>query len=278
MQVFLIFLLGLIFSAFGTVVGFGGAVFMVPILVVVFHVPIEIAVGSTIFALLPSSLISTYFNFRKKKIDFRAGIFLEIPTIVGTVIGSFLTSVLPHAILETIFGVFVSVIGIYTLLNERGGNKTDRKKAVRKDNLFYKLNKFGPRIISRSKHRAYRISLISALIFGMLAGIMAGLLGIGGGFLKTPIMINIFGMPSSVAAATALFMIVFTSLTGSISHFFLGHINFVYGLPIVSGFVLGAFIGNRVNIKLSESLISKLIGVGLILAGLFLIINVVFVG
>lgn len=271
MQLFLIFLLGLIFSAFGTVVGFGGAVFMVPVLVVVFHVPIEIAVGSTIFALLPSSLISTYFNFQKKKIDFRAGIFLEIPTIIGTVIGSLLTSVLPHAILETIFGVFVSGIGIYTLFKEKGGNKP-----LGKDNLFYKLNKFGPRIISRSEHKAYRISLFSALIFGMLAGIMAGLLGIGGGFLKTPIMINAFGMPSSIAAATALFMIVFTSLTGSISHYFLGHINFVYGAPIISGFVLGAFIGNRLNIKLSESLISKLIGLGLILAGLFLIINVVF--
>ncbi len=272
MQLFLIFLFGLIFSAFGTVVGFGGAVFMVPILVVVFHVPMNIAVGSTIFALLPSSLISTYFNFKKKKIDFRVGIFLEIPTIIGTVIGSILTSILPHTILEIIFGLFVSVIGIYTLLKERRGKKT-----IRKHNILYKLNKFGPRIISRSKHKVYRISLLSALSFGMLAGIMAGLLGIGGGFLKTPIMINVFGMPSSVAAATALFMIVFTSLTGSISHSLLGHINFVYSLPIVSGFVLGAFVGNRLNIKLSESLISKLIGVGLILAGSFLIFDVILI-
>ena len=97
MQIILIFLCGVLFSAFGTVVGFGGGIFMIPVLIIFFHVPIDIAVGSVILALLPGSLISTYFNFKAKKIDYLAGIYLEVPTIVGTVLGSLLTAIIPVA-------------------------------------------------------------------------------------------------------------------------------------------------------------------------------------
>lgn len=268
MQVALIFLFAVIFSAFGTVVGFGGGIFMIPVLIIFFNVPINIAVGSVILALLPGSLISTYFNFKGKKIDYLAGIFLEVPTIVGTVMGSLLTSIIPLFSLEIIFAFFVSFVGIYTY---RKGQKN--KIAMSRDNIFFKLNKIGPRIIRRSGTGAYRISMLLALIFGMMAGMMAGLFGIGGGFLKTPIMVNVFGIPPSIAAATALFMIVFTSLTGSISHYMLGHINFTYSLPIVAGFIVGAFVGNHFNLKISEKSLARLIGFGLILAGAAVLLN-----
>jgi hypothetical protein len=111
----------------------------------------------------------------------------------------------------------------------------------------------------------------------MIAGMMAGLFGIGGGFLKTPIMVNVFGIPPSVAAATALFMIVFTSLTGSISHYMLGHINFTYSLPIVAGFIVGAFVGNHFNLKISEKTLARLIGFGLVLAGVAVLLNTLFI-
>lgn len=272
MQIILVFLCGVLFSAFGTVVGFGGGIFMIPVLIIFFNVPINIAVGSVILALFPGSLISTYFNFKGKKIDYLAGIFLEVPTIAGTVLGSFLTAIIPLFSLEIIFSVFVSVLGVYTY---RKGQRNKMK--LSRDNIFFKLNKIGPRVIRKSGKGAYRISAALASTFGMLAGLMAGLFGIGGGFLKTPIMVNVFGIPPSVAAATALFMIVFTSLTGSVSHYFLGHINFTYSLPIVAGFIVGAFTGNHFNLKISEKALAKLIGLGLLLAGAAVIIKAIII-
>ena len=272
MQIILIFLCAVLFSAFGTVVGFGGGIFIIPVLIIFFHVPINIAVGSVILALLPGSLISTYFNFKAKKIDYLAGIYLEVPTIVGTVLGSLLTAIIPLLSLEIIFAVFVSAVGIYTY---HKGQKNKIKMS--KNNIFFKLNKIGPRIVRRSETGAYRISTLLALIFGMMAGTMAGLFGIGGGFLKTPIMVNVFGIPPSVAAATALFMIVFTSLTGSISHYILGHINTIHSLPIVIGFIVGAFIGNHFNLKVSEKTLTRLIGFGLMLAGVAVLLNTLFI-
>jgi len=268
MQVILIFLFGVLFSAFGTLVGFGGGIFMIPVLIIFFHVPINIAVGSTILALFPGALISTYFNFKKKKIDYTAGLYLEVPTIIGTVLGSLLTSILPLFILKIIFSFFISLVGIYTF---QKGKK--EKLMMSKNNIFFKLNKIGPRIIRRTEFGAYRISILLALIFGLMAGMMAGLFGIGGGFLKTPVMINVFGIPPTIAAATALFMIVFTSLTGSVSHYMLGHINFTYSLPIVGGFIVGAFVGNHFNLKISEKTLARLIGFGLLLAGATVLLN-----
>jgi uncharacterized membrane protein YfcA len=269
MEIALIFLFAVLFSAFGTLVGFGGGIFMLPLLIIFFRIPIDIAVGSVILALLPGSLISTYFNARLKKIDYLAGILLEIPTIVGTVAGSLLTSIIPLFILEIVFSFFVSFVGIYTY--QKGGKGNIQ---VSRKNIFFKLNKIGPRIVKRSGAGAYRISFIVAVSFGLVAGMIAGLFGVGGGFLKTPIMVNVFNIPPSIAAATALFMIIFTSLTGSASHYFLGHINFTYSIPIVTGFIVGAFAGNHLNIKISERFLAKLIGIGLVFAGFCVLLNI----
>jgi len=267
-QIVLIFFFAVIFSGFGTLVGFGGGIFMLPLLLIFFNVPINIAVGSVILALLPGSLISTFFNARLKRIDYIAGICLEVPTVIGTVIGSFLTSIIPLLFLEILFSVFVSFVGIYTY---RKGEKG--KIQVSKNHIFFKLNKIGPRIIKRTEAGAYRISLFVATGFGLSAGMLAGLFGVGGGFLKTPIMVNVFNIPPSIAAATALFMIIFTSLTGSVSHFFLGHMDFHYSIPIVGGFIVGAFVGNHLNLKISEKFLAKLIGIGLVFAGISILVN-----
>ena len=124
---------------------------------------------------------------------------------------------------------------------------------------------------------AYRISMVVSFAFGITAGMIAGLFGIGGGFLKTPIMVNVFGIPPSIATATSLFMIIFTSLTGTISHYLLGHLDFTYGIPIVAGFMTGSFTGNFLNLKISEKTLARLIGIGLVLAGFSILLNFVFI-
>ncbi len=270
MEFILIFLLALIFAAFGTVVGFGGGIFMIPILVIGFNVPINIAVGSVILALFPGSLISTYFNYKRKKIDYKAGITLEIPTVIGTVLGAYLTSIIALNALEIVFAVFVSFVGLSMIKKTKKDKiKDERIKIIKR------LNNLNPAITRKTENRQYRMSFLLTGIFGISAGIISGLFGIGGGFLKTPIMVNVFDIPPSVAAATALFMIVFTSLTGSISHYFLGNLDFYYTTSIVLGFILGAFLGNHFNLNISEKTLKILIGLGLLAAGFSILLNII---
>lgn len=245
---------------------------MIPLLVIGFHVPLNIAVGSVLVALFPSALISTIYNSRKKLIDYKTGLLLEVPTAFGTVFGSYLSVIIPIFILELIFGIFVVYLGIHFIISSN-----DRKPKNIRDSIFYKLNKIGPSVIRKTDYGAYRVSFMMALVFGIMAGTMAGLFGIGGGFLKVPIMVGVFSTPTQVASATGLFMIVITSLTGSISHYFLGNIHFGYALPVVIGFVIGALGGNSLSTKIDEHTLKRLIGIGLGLSGFVFLVYSLFI-
>lgn len=240
---------------------------MIPLLVIGFHVPLNIAVGSVLVALFPSALISTIYNAKKNLIDYKTGLLLEVPTAFGTVFGSYLSVLIPIFILEVIFGVFVVYLGINFVFKSY-----DSKPKNIKDSIFYKLNRIGPSVIRKTGYGAYRVSFMLALVFGIMAGTMAGLFGIGGGFLKVPIMVGVFSTPAQVASATGLFMIVITSLTGSISHYFLGNIHFGYAVPVVIGFVIGAIAGNSLSAMLDEHILKRLIGIGLSLSGLVFLV------
>lgn len=264
----LIIAIGIIISLYGSLVGFGGGIFMVPLLVTVFHYELPVAVGAVMVSLIPSTLISTYLHRKEGNVDFRMGMMLEIPTVIGVIIGSVLLGFLPAKQLEIFFSFLVFIIGFSFLL------KNENKNTPR-SSVFYKLNFLPPRlIIKNQKHfSAYRISIWMASFFGLLAGSLAGLFGIGGGFLKTPIMIKVFGMPAKIATATGLFMILITSITGSVSHYLQGHIIFERSWAIIVGFTIGALLGHKINLGLENSKLEKLIGLGLLLAALIMLSN-----
>ncbi|MDG3581943.1 MULTISPECIES: sulfite exporter TauE/SafE family protein [Galbibacter] len=263
----ILILISFTISMFGSVVGFGGGIFMVPILIAVFHFPLTTAVGSVMISLLPSSLISTFLNRKEGFVDFKMGVLLEVPTILGVFIGVLLLSYITAVHLEVLFAVMVLFLGISFFLK--------KEKNKKGQGFFYMLNKLKPRYIIKNhlNHAAYRFSVWMVLFFGLMAGTLAGLFGIGGGFLKTPIMLRVFKMPAKIATATALFMIVITSTTGSISHFMLGHVQFSEAWPIMLGFALGALGGQKLNLKIKNATLEKLIGMGLVLAALVMMSN-----
>ncbi|MDN6280495.1 MAG: sulfite exporter TauE/SafE family protein [Psychroflexus sp.] len=269
----LLICISLLISLFGSIVGFGGGIFMVPILITVFNFKLDVAVGAAMISLIPSSLVSTYLNRKDGNVDFKMGILLEIPTMVGVVLGSFLLSYISAKRLEVLFAAMVIFLGITFFIKKR---KNDNEE----QGVFYRLNKLKPRFIIKNSENfvAYRVSLYMALFFGMISGTLAGLFGVGGGFMKTPIMLKVFKIPAKIAAATALFMIVITSITGSISHAYQGHIVLNKAWPVLVGFTLGALAGHQVNTRIEASTLEKMIGFALIAAGLMMVSNFVMQG
>ena len=257
----LIFLIASGVSAFGTVVGFGGGVFMVPILTLLFGVPIQLAIGSIIVALFPSALISTFYNLRKRSIDFVVGLLLEGPTIIGTILGAWLTTYLPTEQLEILFSLLVIWSGIAMF-------RRNNQSAQPQLSLFRRLNNIPPRLLRQTPNGVYEMSGVTVTLFGLMSGIVAGLFGIGGGFIKGPLMVLGFGMPARIAAPTALFMIVITSAVGSVSHYLLDHLRWEIGLLLTAAFVSGSLVGNRLTRTIAERRLVKAIGLGLIAAGI----------
>lgn len=264
---------GLLVSTFGTVVGFGGGVFMVPALILFFHFPIELAIGSTMSAMFPAALIASFFNYREKNIDYIVASLIQFPAMAGTVAGGLLVSFLPVVELQFIFAFFVIIIGF--LIIGTPGNKSSLN---RKSGMMYRVTHMPTSFIRKNhqKHIAYRLNGSIVALFGLVTGTVAGLFGIGGGFLQTPAMIKVFNMPARIATSTSLFILTVTSLTGLCTHFWLGHIDWFKSIPLMTAFAIGAALGQyfkRDNINIPA--IDILIGVGLFLAGMALIINII---
>lgn len=265
----LLIIIGLSISLYGSLVGFGGGIFMVPILVSVFDYSLDIAAGTAMISLVPSSLVSTFLNRKKGQVDFKTGILLEAPTMIGVILGSLVLTYFAKSgnlfVLEVVFALMILAIGATFFM----GKKKDHDD---KKGFFYNLNKQKPTVVIKNTNNfvAYRIGLYMALFFGLVSGALAGLFGVGGGFMKTPIMLKVFKIPAKIAAATALFMIVITSITGSVMHSLQGHILLEKSWPVVLGFTLGAILGYKVNSKLSNEFLEKLIGISLITAGLMM--------
>lgn len=271
MEELILFLVGVLVSAFGTVIGFGGGVFMVPILIIFFGFNIEIAIGSTMASLVPASAIASLFNLRDRSIDYVVGTLIQLPAVVGTVLGAFLVAFLPVFKLQFIFALFVVAIGATMFAPKK------KKKRSKRSGMMYRMRRVPTSFIrkNRAKHIAYRLNGGLVTAFGFVSGVMAGLFGIGGGFVQTPAMIKLFRIPPQIATSTSLFILVITSFTGFISHFLIGNVMWSRALPLVAAFALGALGGNLIKKRQNPQglKMEKLIGIGLFLAGFGVLLN-----
>ena len=270
MQEIVLFIVGVAISAFGVTVGFGGGVFLVPVLMLFFGYNIEIAVGSSMAAMVPAALIGSYFNSRNHSIDYVVSTLIQLPAMAGTVLGAFLVAFLPVQELQMVFALFIIVVGITMLLPHTP------KQAPRHSGLMYRIRDIPTTFIRKNKtnHLAYRLNAGVVSVFGFLSGTVAGLFGIGGGFLQTPIMIKLFRIPAQVATSTSLFILVVTSFTGFISHFLIGNVLWSRSLPVVLSFAVGSLLGSLFKKESHPAYnLEKLIAIGLLLAGVGVLLN-----
>ncbi|QHL87560.1 TSUP family transporter [Nibribacter ruber] len=265
----LLFVVGVLVSAFGTLIGFGGGVFLVPILIIFFQFPIEVAIGSAMCALLPAALISSIFNYREKNIDYVVASLIQPFAMLGTVLGAFLVAYMPVLLMQMLFALFVSVTGVYMLVSHA-------QAKIRKQGMLYRINRMPTSFIRRNKtkHLAYRLNGSLVSFFGLCTGTVAGLFGIGGGFLQTPLMIKVFKIPSQIAISTSLFLLIITSLTGISSHYWLGNVDWVKSAPLMLAFAVGAVLGRMLRKQNRLQHPERMIGIGLLLAGASVVIHI----
>ncbi|MCC7404617.1 MAG: sulfite exporter TauE/SafE family protein [Bdellovibrionales bacterium] len=261
---FTLFLGAMMFSALGTIAGFGGGIFLIPLMVIGFSVPVEIAIGVTALSLFPSSLYSSVLNYRQKLIDLPLLVALEVPTIFGAYGGAHLTRWVPTRPLESAFACFLFFLAWKTLRPSDGSSPLLRWVTA--------LNEQRPQVVKGSNP----VSLWSAIFFGGFSGIIAGLFGIGGGILKTPIMIQVFKVPIRRATATALGMIVFTSLISGSTHYQLGHVSTSLLGPCAGGFFTGSIVGNFIGHRIHVDHLKRIIAASIGLAGVAVLIHAAF--
>jgi len=259
------FLIGII----AAMLGIGGGVFMVPILVLLpwYNLDPAIASGTSLAAIIFTSLSSTFRYRKQKRIDYLLGLALASTTIPGAFLGSYTKSIIETWILGLIFAIFLIFVSIRMFIGKRRENK--RKNSAGKTSSGKKR-----RIIdSYGEIFTYSVNFWAAPFLGFVGGFCSGLLGIGGGSVLVPAMNMALGVPIHVAVATSMFIMIFTSISGTLTNIWLKQIRFDYALLLAAGIIFGAQFGAHYAAKVSARNLRRMFAVVLLFASVRMILK-----
>ena len=240
---------------FGFVVGFmsglfgvGGGFLMTPLLIFM-GIPPSTAVGTESVQILGSSVSGAIAHSRKKNIDYEIGIFLLIGGIFGSTIGVILFNFLKESgnidlIINILYVIFLSVIGTLMLIESTISLVKEEKNIVRKKKKRNFLDYLPLKL--KFRHSGIYISIILPISVGIITGLLASLMGVGGGFIMVPAMIYLFRMGTVSAIGTSLFQIVFVTLNSSILQATYNlSVDLILAIFLLIGAVIGAQYGSK---------------------------------
>jgi uncharacterized membrane protein YfcA len=241
---FTLLVLGISYFAglLGSLVGVGGGIIVVPALTLLLGVSIQKAIAASIISVIATSSGAAASYVSERIANMRLGMLLEVATVLGALSGAFLADYISGRGLFLTFAV-VLFYTVYSMVKPKG----PQAAVAVPDPLADRLRLHGS-FFDRSLGRevAYRISR-SKLGLGVsyFAGVASGLLGIGGGVLKVPVMNVAMGMPIKACTATSNFMIGVTAATSAAVYLMRGEVLPFVAAPVAVGVLLGAKTGAR---------------------------------
>ena len=256
------FVIGVLSGLFGV----GGGFLLVPLLNIVFNVPYNIAIGSSLFQMVGTSAAASLKHRDYGNIDYKLAGFILMGSIIGVELGArtlmWLKSVgtiMIHGSLiskmdlwiSIVYIILLSLVGISMFLESKKAKKRAPRGGV-VDTIFSQKiqNVKIPPLISLPISNIEYISIYYLIALGFGVGILSGLLGIGGAFIMNPALIYLFGVPTSIAIGTSLFQTIFVSGYGAITHFFKGNVNFALVACILVGSLVGSQLGAKIHNRL----------------------------
>ncbi len=248
----LVFLTSVIFPMFGQ----GGGVVYVPLFWLKgFSFYSAVAISQSLIFVSSLSAMITY--HRAGMISWPLFLLVELPTMVGAFVGGRLSSFIPVVLARTLFSVFVFFSGLRMFRSGVRSSEADGEFSI----------------FSHIRTNVVRMGLGVGGMF--LAGIVAGLLGIGGGVIKVPLMILFMRIPARIAVGTSGLMVGLTALSGLLGHAQSGHLPSIKFLwPYWILVFVGAQVGSRIGRKLSSGQYRRYLGLLLMfLSILFLLIS-----
>lgn len=259
---FLFFLLvGVCVGTFGTLIGLGGGLILVPLFMYTMYAPdgsmifstVQQIIGTSLFAVACNAVSGAYAYMKQKRIMFRAAIPFALSTIPGAFCGSFVSKYFTGASFSIAFGCLLVVLGCFMYW------KSNSKRATARPEDFDPAT------------APFNLWLGVVLTFGV--GFISTIFGIGGGIIDVPMMVFILGFPAQIATASSTFILMVSSLVGTISHASLDHIIWVPAICIGCGCVIGAQIGARIAKKSKPRLLVIILSVTMVLMGINLVVR-----
>jgi len=244
------FLVGILGGFFGVGGGFIAGPFMFWA-----GVPMNFVVGTDLAHMTGKSIVASKRHRTLGHVDMKLGVFMIFSTIVGVEIGA---QIIEHLEETGAVDLVIGVVYIVILLLISGFTAWESVRALRmirsdqmdvKDAVgFQGLTRRAQKIkiwpmMSFPDSGIASISLWTVFGVGFITGVLSGALGVGGGFIRMPLLVYVLGVPTHVAIGTDLFEIVFSSGYGTITHALKGNVDILMALVMQTGAALGAQIG-----------------------------------
>lgn len=258
MEILFFLMLGISVGIFGTLVGIGGGLVLVPIFILFlseggvypyFQSAAQI-VGTSLFVVFTNALSGTLAYLKQKRVFFRAAVPFALATLPGAFLGSYAADFFNTGMLDFYFGIFLICIGLLMFCN------TLRKPPANQMTI----------------PGDFRFNMPLGVVSSLVVGFLSSLFGIGGGTVHVPLMIYLLSFPVHIATATSHFVLACSSLVGVISHFMLDHIIWLPALCLGAGAAIGAQVGARISRKTKSKTIVILLSLAVFFMGLKLLL------
>ena len=235
--------------------GVGGGFLMTPLLIFI-GIPPAVAVGSEASQILASSSSGVMAHMRRNNVDIKMGTVLVIGGAIGSAFGVWLFKELRELgqidlVISLSYLIFLGVVGSLMFVESVRAWFRVQRKGGRLGKLHRHHWLHGLPFKMRFQRSRLYISALTPLVLGILVGILAAIMGVGGGFLMVPAMIYVIGMPTQVVVGTSLFQIAFVTAVTTFLHSVNNQtVDIFLALSLIVGGVIGAQIGTGVGAKL----------------------------
>lgn len=229
--------------------GIGGGILLVPLMVMLFSIPMRQAIGTSLLVIIPTAALGFIRHMEKRSANLQIVFVLIAGGMLGAYSGASATRAVDANTLKLLFQFFIILISAVML--------------VRRKNLIRMQTD-----CSNLKLKPFR--LLALFAGSLFIGILSGLLGVGGGTLLVPFLVIYLCMPLRQAISYSLLAIVFNALSGVFAHIALGNVNFEVALYLLLGSIGGVQIGSSFSKKIPEEKLHALAAIFFILVALSL--------
>jgi uncharacterized membrane protein YfcA len=247
--------LGLMIGFLSGLFGVGGGFLLTPLLMMI-GIPPTVAAASDANQIVAASTSGTLAHWRLGNVDFKMGLLLVAGGVAGGTLGVQLIKILREAgnadfVIKITYIVMLSIIGSYmfqeSLRNLKPGWLARKKKRAGKTSTFAAINRIMP-LKANFEKSGVTLSMITVFLLGALVGVLAAIMGVGGGFIMVPVMVYILRMPMHVVVGTSLFQVLFTCVNVTFMQSYYNHtVDLTLAVLLLIGSTVGAQIGARIS-------------------------------
>jgi uncharacterized protein len=230
-------LVGIVAGFLSGLFGVGGGILIVPALVLVLRFDQRLAHGTSLAAVLPIAISSLASYTLEDSVDWPVGLLLAVGAVGGAVIGTYILHRLPYDTLAVAFTILLLLTAVRLMIDQ--GDAAGRGALT-------------------------LVGAVVLVLVGFAAGILAGLLGVGGGIIMVPAMVVGFGIPAALAKGTSLFVIVPTAIMGTWANRSRGNANLRVAVILGLAGVVSAFVAGKISVGMPDTLSNALFAILLV--------------